>query len=337
MDRILLRSQPQHGAALDDCSLEEPLRAGHGHQRSYFPSTSRLPENRHQVRVAAEIFDVFAHPVQGGEDIQHSHAAGKSELGTSNLTQVSGAQHIQPVIDAHQYYVIFVGKIDAVVYCSRARTGRESASMQPYHHWPFAPVAQFRGKHVQNEAVFTVFRSSRSTVHNLRRGGPVCKGVAHAFPLHRLCRWHEAVLASRCATVWNTFEDFDIIQRKAPYLARRGCGNDVIGAGRRDDLREKICLGGREQRQRGSPPQKASPIQDRVHILSQNADRANAEQQEYMSLPSRRAEPPGRLLCPRVSRIADPFTESVFVNGRANNLLELNTVLKSIRQGTAGS
>jgi len=55
-----------------------------------------------------------------------------------------------------------------------------------------------------------------------------------------------------------------------------------------------------------------------------------------MSLPSRRAEPPGRLLCPRVSSIADSFTESVSVNGRANNLLELNTVLKSILQGTAG-
>ena len=44
----------------------------------------------------------------------------------------------------------------------------------------------------------------------------------------------------------------------------------------------------------------------------------------------------GGLLSLRASRIADSFIENVFVNGRVHNLLELDTVLKSIRQGTAG-
>src|SRR5581483_4728745 len=124
--------------------MKQPFRARHGHQRGHLPATTRLPEDRHRVRIAAEMSDVLAYPVQCRDYVQHPDGSGKRELRSGDLTEVSRAQHIQPVIDADNHNIVLMGQIDAVIYRTGAGPGGEAPSMQPDHDRPLGPATYFR-------------------------------------------------------------------------------------------------------------------------------------------------------------------------------------------------
>ena len=67
------------GTALHDGAVEEAARCRHRHERLHFAAAARLTEDRHIARVAAELRDVVAHPLQGREHVEraripHLHA-----------------------------------------------------------------------------------------------------------------------------------------------------------------------------------------------------------------------------------------------------------------------
>ena len=77
-----------------------PLALGHRHQRRDFSAAARLPEDRDEIRIAAEAVDVVAHPLERRDDVEHAGAAGQREVGSHRLAEIGVAEHVQPVIDA---------------------------------------------------------------------------------------------------------------------------------------------------------------------------------------------------------------------------------------------
>ena len=58
----------------------KPFGRRHAEQRADFAAAAGLAEDHHGVRVAAELFDVVAHPLQRVHDVEHADIAGLCEL-----------------------------------------------------------------------------------------------------------------------------------------------------------------------------------------------------------------------------------------------------------------
>ena len=61
-------------------AAEQSLRRGHAEQAGDFAAAAGLAEDRHVGRVAAELRDVVAHPLERGDDVEHADVARVGEL-----------------------------------------------------------------------------------------------------------------------------------------------------------------------------------------------------------------------------------------------------------------
>ena len=103
--------------------MEQSPGSGHRHQRGDLPSAARLPEDRDELRIAAEAADVVAHPLQRRDDVEHADGAGGGKVGARGGAEVREAEHVQPVIDCDDDHVVSVRETGAVKNSLRARTG----------------------------------------------------------------------------------------------------------------------------------------------------------------------------------------------------------------------
>jgi hypothetical protein len=110
--------------------MKQPLRARHRHQRRDLPSTARLAEDRHEVRIAAEAVDVVAHPLQRQDDVQHAGGAGEREL-RSGPRGVGEAEHVQPVVDRDDHDVARFRQAGAVEHRAEPDPSRSRRHVQP--------------------------------------------------------------------------------------------------------------------------------------------------------------------------------------------------------------
>ena len=181
----------------------EPLGAGHRHQRGDFSSAARLSEDRDQIRIAAEAVDVVTHPLQRRDDVEHADVAGEREVRARRLGQVGEAEHVQPVIDAHDDHVVGVRQagavVDAATSPSRWKNRRRAARPSPGAsvRRPTPGVNTFSTR----QSSLSTGRSGarRSIAQALRRGRSVGERIARTGPGRGLGRRHEAVLAGRRA------------------------------------------------------------------------------------------------------------------------------------------
>ena len=111
--RALIRlDEPQRRAALDDRAVEQSLRGRHRQQRGHLSSATRLPEDHHRVRIAAELGDVVAHPAQRGDDVHHADVAGRGELLTAGFLERREAEDVEAVIDGDDDHVTAARQIE---------------------------------------------------------------------------------------------------------------------------------------------------------------------------------------------------------------------------------
>ena len=98
---LIALDELQRRAALDDGAMEQPLRRRHRQQRRDLPAAAGLTEDRHRARIAAELRDVVAHPVERCDDVEHADVAGRRELRAAGFAERREAEHVQAVIDRH--------------------------------------------------------------------------------------------------------------------------------------------------------------------------------------------------------------------------------------------
>jgi len=80
-----------------------------------------LAEDGDETRIAAELLDVVAHPLERSDDVQHSGAAGKRKVGFRPLSDVRVSEHVQPMVDRDDHDV--VGEREPCAIDDAARTG----------------------------------------------------------------------------------------------------------------------------------------------------------------------------------------------------------------------
>ena len=122
--RVLGRQHVLGRAALQDRSVEQPPGSGHGEQRPDAHRTSRLTEDGHVVRVAAEAADVLAHPLKGGDLVEQPDVRDP----VPEVEETLGPR--APVDDDADHAV--AGEVAAVVGGRRAEL--EHATLDPHHH-----------------------------------------------------------------------------------------------------------------------------------------------------------------------------------------------------------
>src|SRR5277367_4562748 len=71
-------------ATLDYRAMKQVLRRRHRHQGRDFLSASGLAEDRYPARIAAELRDVAAHPVESRDQVQHSSVARLAEVAAAD-------------------------------------------------------------------------------------------------------------------------------------------------------------------------------------------------------------------------------------------------------------
>ena len=232
--------------------MEQALGRRHRQEAAHFGPAARFAEDHDRVRVAAEVGDVVAHPLQGLHDVEHADVAGVSEFRPADVAQVRVTEGIEPVIDADHDHVAALGEVSAAVDSRGGRALREAAAVQPHHHRPLAAVVDAGRIHVQHQAVFAVRhigrnhkdgegfarRVDRRRHHGrrglgiaLRRQGTKREGIAHTSPLLRAARRHEAIRTFGGCSVGNAEKDVDALGSLAAELARRSL-RDHIRAGR---------------------------------------------------------------------------------------------------------
>ena len=214
--RIARIADAQHRAALDDRAVEEPLGVGHREQGRDLPSAAGLAEHGHPGRVAAERLDVVAHPLEGGDDVEHARAAGRREVAAGQLGEVRRPEDVEAVVEGDDDHVAPVAQVDAVVGAGRPRAGAEAAAVQPHHDRVPAAVAEPPRPHVEEEAVL----AGDGLGAALRRRRAVLQGVAHAGPRRRRGGRHEPVPPARRCAVADALEDVDTRPRRAADAAR---------------------------------------------------------------------------------------------------------------------
>ena len=215
-------------------------------------AAARLAERQYPARIAAEAFDVLAHPAQRGDDVHHPNRAGMRER-RPLVGQVQVAERAQPVVDRHHHAVAEPRQLLAVVARRVARAAVEAAAVDVDQHRPLRRTVDGRGPDVQHQAVLAhaarldvehdqAAVGDGSAVRHLRRDLAVLIGVANAAPLRRRRRGHEAIGPGRVAAIAHALEHPDAAGRQAtkPPLRRFDDWKDVaLGDGPRGGWPQK--------------------------------------------------------------------------------------------------
>jgi hypothetical protein len=203
--------------ALQDCTMEEPLRAGRAEERAHAHGARRLAEDRHVLGVAPERLDVVAHPFECGDlvaqpDVRRSHLV----VGTE-LAKVQESECAEAVVEGDHDDVSAPRKVRPVVEGCGTGSHHESAAVNPDHDRP-ATVVRLRRPYVEIEAVLALSAQGRADQtaieqgewrdhgRRLGRGGAELEGAAHSLPRLGWLRRAQAELADGRLRIRNPAE-----------------------------------------------------------------------------------------------------------------------------------
>ena len=225
-------------AALGHRPMEQPLGRRHAEQRAHLARAPRLAEDGDAARIAAEVRDVVADPLESRDDVAHAGVAGISVLFAAELGQVHEPERVQPVRDADDHDVVLAREVGAVIGHHPGRAGRIAAAVQPHHHRALAACANAGRPDVQVETVFAHRLAQVERFPFLdedrideRRPMPELEGVEDTRPRLRLERRKKTTRAGGRRAVRHAFErlDFvlgdqaaDLAGRRRDRRARRG-------------------------------------------------------------------------------------------------------------------
>ncbi len=225
----LRRGEPQmRRRALHDRLVKQSFRRRHGHQSGDLRSAARLTEDRHVPGIAAKGGDITAHPVQGGDHVEHSGIAGIGEARVAEFGEMAVPKRIQPMVQGHHDDIADSGEIGAVEAWRAARSGEIAAAMHPHHDRPLGPVIQPRRMDVEDKAVLAgrdqtadpgIGRPDNRFV--LRRPRAQIDGVADAGPGLRRRRRHEAAFTRRGPAIGDALEAMHAAFEGSAQLALR--------------------------------------------------------------------------------------------------------------------
>ena len=151
--------KPDGRTTHDDRAVEQAARRWHRQQRAHLAAAAGLAKDRHTARIAAEPFDVVAHPLQSRQHIERAGIARVGELGTTDLGQMQMPEDIEPLIDAHDDDIVALGQIGSVEPGHVRGAVGKGAAVVPDHNGTFGPVAQTARPDVQGQAVLA-FRNA---------------------------------------------------------------------------------------------------------------------------------------------------------------------------------
>src|ERR1700751_1969058 len=112
---------------LGDRPVEEPSRAGHGHERGGAHPPRRFAKDRDVIRIASESGDVLLHPGESGDLVEHAQVS-------NAVIQVEEAISTQTIVDGDADHSI-TGETRAIIGWHGPRSVGESATMNPDHDW----------------------------------------------------------------------------------------------------------------------------------------------------------------------------------------------------------
>ena len=73
-------------------AVEQPRAVGHRHQRRHLSTAAGLPEDGHEIRIAAEALDVRLHPLERRDDVEHAGGAGSGKVGAADVAEIGVAE-----------------------------------------------------------------------------------------------------------------------------------------------------------------------------------------------------------------------------------------------------
>src|SRR5436190_8074013 len=85
--------------------MKHSLCCRHCQQRRHLASSAGLAEDRHRVRISAELRDVLAHPFERVNDIEDSDVTGLRKLGSAEVAKKCEAEYIDAMIDRDHDHV----------------------------------------------------------------------------------------------------------------------------------------------------------------------------------------------------------------------------------------
>ncbi len=222
--------------ALRDGAMKQPLRRGHAEERAHLAGATRLPEDRHVVRIAAEVRDVVANPLEACDDVAHAGVAGVGVLLAAEPREMDEPERVHAVGDADHDDVVTAREIRTVIRDRAGRSARITPAVQPRHDWTSGASRGARRPDVQVQAVFTHRLAARERLPlgnirglRLRRTMTERERLAHAGPGRNLERREEASRPRRRRAERHTLERVDAIDEQPANLSRRRLDD---GAGR---------------------------------------------------------------------------------------------------------
>ena len=201
-------------AALGDHAAEQAVRPWRAEQSGDAEATRRLAGDGDLARVAAEAFDVVAHPLERGNLVENAVDARVRELRAKAL-EVRESQRAEAVVDGYRHDVAVGGETRAVVPRYGALAVAVAAAVDP-HQYGTPAVVQGRCLHLQRQAVLVPAdrgRIGHATACDLRRGGAELAGVAHTRPGLKGLRGPEPAWTDWRCGVRNAGEQQDILLR----------------------------------------------------------------------------------------------------------------------------
>ena len=141
--------------ALLDGLVEQSLRSRHRQQRGNFRAAAGVAEDRHVVRVPAELRDVIPHPAQPRDKIKLADI-GRGRACRHEIAEIEIAEEIEPVVDRHDHDVVTIGQPQPFRKAIGARADRQAAAMRPEHHRALAAVVEARCPDVEDEAILAL-------------------------------------------------------------------------------------------------------------------------------------------------------------------------------------
>ena len=138
-------SDERIGAALRDRAVEEARRERRRELRVHAQPAGRLAEDRHVVRVAAELRDVALHPAQRGLLVHQAVVAGAHGRATPALSAgcARKPEPAEPVVDRDDDRALLDEPRRVVVV---ALADRQRAAVDPDHHRQVLGVAAARAR-----------------------------------------------------------------------------------------------------------------------------------------------------------------------------------------------
>src|SRR5690242_13076631 len=112
---------------------------------AHLPAPAGLSVDQNVSRVASEIGDVLADPLEYCNNVEHAGVAGGSITLASDFRQIQIPKQVQAVIMSHHDHIMIASEVFAVITQEVIPTAsRITAAMHKNHHRPFSPVTHSR-------------------------------------------------------------------------------------------------------------------------------------------------------------------------------------------------